>query len=64
MQNNRFYFKQFSLALVHSLIFKNISISTIQFRQTVVILPIKFGVSTDFVYTLKCQNSSISNNSV
>ena len=59
--NNQFYFKQFSLAWVHSLIVKDISI---QFIQTVLIQLIQFSISTDFVYTVKCQNSSIYNNSV
>ena len=46
-----FCFKQFSLAWVHSLIAKNISISTIHFSQTVLIQPVQFSISIDFVYT-------------
>ena len=38
--NNQFYFTQFSLALVHSLIIKNILFPAIQFVQIVLILPI------------------------
>ena len=49
----------------YSLIVKNISISkTIQFIQTVLIQTIQFSISTDFVHTVTCQNSSILNNSV
>ena len=40
------------------------SIWTIQFSQTVLIKTIQFSISIDFVYTVKCQNSSISYNSV
>ena len=51
--NSQLYFKQFSLAWVHSLIVK-----------TVVIQLIQLSISTDFVHTVKCQNSSILNNSI
>ena len=36
----------------------------IQFIQTVLMQLIQFSISIDFVYTDKCQNSSILNNSV
>ena len=36
----------------------------IQFSQAVQIQLIQFSISTDFVYTVKCQNSSMLNNSV
>ena len=35
-----------------------------QFTQTVLIQTIQFTISIDFVFTVKCQNSSTSNNSV
>ena len=44
----------------YSLIVKNYS----QFSQAVIIQLIPFSISTDFVYTVKCQNSSILNTSV
>ena len=44
----------------YSLIVKNISTSS----YSVLIQLIQFSISTDFVYTVKCQNSSILNNSV
>ena len=62
--NNQFYFKQFSLAWVHSLIVKTFLFQTIQFIQIVLIQLIQFSVNTDFVYTIECQNSSTYNNSV
>ena len=43
---------------------KTFLFQTIQFIQTVPIQLIQFSVSTDFVYTVKCQNSSIYNNLV
>ena len=46
--NNQFYFKQFSLAWVHSLIVKTFLFQAIQFSQTVLI---QLSISTDFVYT-------------
>ena len=46
--NNQFYFKQFSLTLVHSLIVKNISISSYSVFS---IELIQFSINTDFVYT-------------
>ena len=49
--NNLFYFKQFSLAIIHSLIVKKYLFQAIQFIQTVRIQPIEFSISTDFVYT-------------
>ena len=36
----------------------------IQFSQTVQIQTIQFSISKNVVYTVKCQNSSILNNSV
>ena len=36
----------------------------IQFSQTVLIQTIQFNISIVFVHTVKCQNSSISNNTV
>ena len=36
----------------------------ILFSQTVIIQPIQFSISIDFVYTVKCQNSSIIKNSL
>ena len=44
--NKQFYFKQFSLAWVHSLIEKKNSISS----YSVLIQPIQFSISIDFVY--------------
>ena len=46
--NSQFYFKQFSLAWVHDLIVKNISISSYSVYS---IQLIQFSISTDFVYT-------------
>ena len=50
---SKFYFKQFSLAWVHSLIVKNIFFlfQAIHFIQTILIQLIHFSISTDFVYT-------------
>ena len=45
----------------HSLIVKIISISAIQFIQTILIKIILFSISKDFLYTQLCQNSSILN---
>ena len=47
----QYYFKQFSLAWVYSLIVKTFLFQPIQFRQTVLIQLIPFSISTDFVYT-------------
>ena len=44
--SKQFYFKQFSLALVLSLIVKNISI--IQFSQTLLIQTNQFNISMQF----------------
>ena len=44
----------------YSLIEKNISILS----YSVLIQLIQFSISTDFVYTIICQNISMSNNSV
>ena len=49
--NNQFYFKQFSLAWVHSLIDKTFLFQTIQFSQAAQIQLIQFRISTYFVYT-------------
>ena len=46
--NNQFYFKQFSLAWVHSLS-KTFLFQAIQFSQT--IQEIQFSISINFVYT-------------
>ena len=43
---------------------KTFLFQAIQFIQTVLIQIVQFSISTDFVYTVKCQNSSILNNSV
>ena len=43
---------------------KKFLFQAIQFSQTVLIKTIQFSISIDFVYTVKCQNSSISNNSI
>ena len=56
-----FYFKQFSLAWVHSLIVKTFLFQAIKFIQTILI---QFSISVDFLYTITCQNSFILNNSV
>ena len=53
-------FQKFSLALEHSLS-KNFLFQAIQFSQTVLI---QFSISIDFVYSVKYQNSSNSNNLV
>ena len=49
--NNQFYFKQLSLAYVHSLLIKTFLFQAIQFIQTVLIQPIQFSISIDFIYT-------------
>ena len=52
IQKIQFYFKQFSLAWVHSLIVKKTFLfQTIQFIQRVLIQVIRFSISIDFVYT-------------
>ena len=43
----------------YSLIGKTFMFRAIQFSQTVLIQLIQFSISTDFVYTVKCQNSSM-----
>ena len=43
---------------------KTFLFQAIQFIQTVLILLIQFSISTDFVYTVKYQKSSILNKSV
>ena len=48
----------------YSLIVKTFPLQAIQPSQAVLIQLIQFTMSTDFVYTVKCQNSSILNNSV
>ena len=48
---SQFYFKQFSLAWVHSLIVKTFLFQAIQFIQTVLIQLIQFSISTNFLYT-------------
>ena len=50
-KNNKFSFKQISLAWVHSLNVKIFLFQAIQFSQTVLILPIQFSICTEFVYT-------------
>ena len=49
--NKLFYFKQFNLALVHSLIVKIFLFQAIQISQTVLIQTIQFSISIVFVYT-------------
>ena len=48
----------------YSLIGKTFLFQAIQFSQAVLIQLIQFSTSTDFIYTVKCQNSSILNKSV
>ena len=48
---HQFYFKQFSLAWIPSLIVKTFLFQAIQFIQTVLIQLIQFRMSRDFVYT-------------
>ena len=56
--NKLFYFKQFSLAWVHSLIVKTFLFQAIQSIQTVIIPTIQFSMSIVFVQKkVKCQNS-------
>ena len=43
---------------------KTFLFQAIQLSQTVPIKPIQFSISIDFVYTDKCENSSISNNPI
>ena len=50
LYSNQFYFKQFSLAWIHSLIVKSFLFRAIQFSQTVIFQPIQFSLSIDFVY--------------
>ena len=51
--NSQLYFKQFSLAWVHSLS-KTFLFQAIHVIQTVQIKLIQFSISTGFVYTVKC----------
>ena len=53
---------QFSIST--HLIVKNILFLAIPFIQTVLIQLIQFSISGNFVYTVKCQNSFILNNSI
>ena len=48
--NSKFYFKQFSLAWVHSLIVKTFLFQANQFSQTVVIQLIQFSINTDYLH--------------
>ena len=63
--NKQFYFKQFSIAWVHSLIIKNISISIYSVylnsynSNNSLLYKYRF-----YLHTVTCQNSSILNNSV
>ena len=61
----QFYFKQFSLAWVHSLIVKNISISSysVYSNSSNSANSVMYKYRVCF-HTVKCQNSSILNNSV
>ena len=49
--NSQFYFKQFSLVWVHSLIWKIFLFQAIQFSQTILIQTIQFSKSIDFLHT-------------
>ena len=49
--NDQFYFKQFGLAWVHSLIVQKFLFQAIWFSQTVLIYTIQFIIIIDFVYT-------------
>ena len=53
---------QFSVSTVS--MSKIVQFQIIQFSQAVLIQLIQFSISTDFVYTVICQNSSMLNNSV
>ena len=63
--NNQFYFKQFSLAPVHSLIVKNISISSYSVysnsSNSANSVQYKYRF---YLHMVKNQNSSILNNSI
>ena len=48
----------------YSSIVKKILFRAIQFSQAILIQLIQFSRSTDFVYTVKCQNSSVKHVSV
>ena len=50
---------KYSLSVKKTLLFK-----AIRFSQAVLIQVVQFSISTDFLCTVKCQNSSISNKSV
>ena len=50
---------KYSLIVEKTFIFQ-----AIEFSQAVLIQLIHFSINTDFVYTVKCQNSSILNKSV
>ena len=60
---SQFYFKQFSLAWVHSLS-KTFLFQAIQFSQTAPIQLIQFSISIDFCYTQLNVKITILNNSV
>ena len=51
LYKNQFYFKQFSLVLIHSSIVKSILLQAIQYSQIVLILTIQFSISIVFVFT-------------
>ena len=48
----------------YSLIVKTFLFRAIQFSQAIILQLIQFCKSTDFVYTVTCQNSSMLNNLV
>ena len=50
LYKNQFYSKQFSLVWLHGLIVKIFLFQAIQFSQRVLIWPIQFSISIDFVY--------------
>ena len=57
--SKQFYFKQFRLASVQSFFYTQLNVKTVLFQI------IQFSISTVFcLHTVKCENSSISNNSV
>ena len=49
--NSQFYFKQFSLTWIHSLIFKTFLFQAFQFSQKILIQTIQFSISIDFLHT-------------
>ena len=60
--NKQFYFRQFSLGWVQFNCQKTFQFQAIQFSHTVLIQPIHLSI--DFVYIVKCQNSTKLNNLV